>query len=119
VEAKGLLVTGDLFFSSKVTGTANALGEKVDVAGSTGEAAARISERDYRFLFVDLETPGLDLEGLLATLPAGGRPKVVAFGPHVQTARLESARAAGCDVVLPRSRFSADLPWLLEVYLAD
>jgi hypothetical protein len=34
----------------------------------------------------------------------------------VETARLQAARDAGCDVVLPRSRFSAELPRLLEEY---
>jgi hypothetical protein len=33
---------------------------------------------------------------------------VVAFGPHVDDEALAAARAAGADVVLPRSRFFRD-----------
>jgi hypothetical protein len=40
----------------------------------------------------------------------------VAFGSHVQTERLQAARDAGCTNVLPRSRFSASLPELLQQY---
>jgi hypothetical protein len=47
---------------------------------------------------------------------AAGRP-VFAFGSHVDVARLEDARAAGCTEVLPRSRFAATLPQLLMRYL--
>jgi len=41
----------------------------------------------------------------------------VAYGSHVDKARLDAARAAGCDEVLPRSKFSAELPDLLRRYL--
>lgn len=34
--------------------------------------------------------------------------RIVAFGPHVDEAALAAARAAGADVVLPRSRFFRD-----------
>lgn len=34
--------------------------------------------------------------------------RIVCYGPHVDDASLEGARAAGADVVLPRSRFFRD-----------
>jgi hypothetical protein len=37
----------------------------------------------------------------------------------VQTERLEEARAAGCDEVFPRSKFSASLVSILTRYLAE
>jgi len=50
---------------------------------------------------------------VMEALPAEHRPRVIAFGPHIQTARLEGARAAGCDVVLSRGQISANLTqWL-------
>jgi hypothetical protein len=55
----------------------------------------------------------------MSVLPAETRPKVIAFGAHVQTGLLEAARAAGCDEVLPRSRFSAQLPELLKESLGS
>jgi hypothetical protein len=57
--------------------------------------------------------PDLRVSDVLAALPAANRPTVIAFGPHVQTARLDEAREAGCDDVFPRSKFSASLTHIL------
>ena len=114
----GLLITADLFFSSKVTGTAAALGMRMDVAGMPAAAASRVAGGDYRCVIIDLAMPGLALADLMAALPADPRPKVIAFAAHVETSRLQAARDAGCDLVLPRSRFSAELPRLLSEHLA-
>ena len=43
----------------------------------------------------------------------------VAFGPHVDVESLNSARAAGCHVVLARSHFAAQLPDLLRQYFTQ
>jgi CheY-like chemotaxis protein len=111
-----LLVSRDLFFTSKVTGTAGMLNFDVQVVGDALTAAERIAAEPFACVFLDLADAGLDLAGFFAHLPAEKRPPVVAFGSHVATARLQAAREAGCDDVLPRSRFSAGLPELLEKY---
>jgi hypothetical protein len=116
---RGLLLTSNLIFSSKVTGTAQALGFRVDVVGRPEAVPERLSAGGYRCLLVDLGTPGLKIDALLTALPAEGRPRVLAFGPHVEVALFEAARAAGCDEVLPHSRFSGDLPNLLRRELGD
>ena len=36
-------------------------------------------------------------------------PFVVAYGPHMNAPVLKEARAAGCDVVMPRSQFVEEL----------
>jgi CheY-like chemotaxis protein len=115
----GLLVTGDLFFSSKVTGTASALGMRIDVTADPAEALSRLAAGGYVLLIIDLATPGLILGDLLAAVSADRRPRVIAFAAHVETGRLQAARDAGCDLVLPRSRFSAELPRLLGENLAN
>ena len=56
-------------------------------------------------LILDLHNPTLDLSVLLAALTSEPKPKVVAFGSHVDAARLKAARQAGCAEVLPRSAF--------------
>lgn len=112
--ARGLLISNDLFFSSKVTGAADALGLKVDVVGDPSQASSMLAESAYRGLFVDLSLPGLSVVELMESLPTEGRPPVIAFGPHVQTARLEEARKAGCDRVLSRGQFDARLAEILK-----
>lgn len=112
-----LLITRDLFFASKVTGTAAELGFRVIVEGSVSQAASSASPSSYRCLILDLSTPDLKVADVLAALSATNRPAVIAFGPHVETARLAEARDAGCDEVLPRSKFTATLPAILTRYL--
>lgn len=112
-----VLISRDLLFTSKVTGTAQLLGSRVAVVPDCATAAARVAEGPVRCVFVDLALPGQNLAQFVAALPPDRRPKVVAFGSHVAVAQLQAARDAGCDETLPRSRFSAELPELLRKYL--
>jgi DNA-binding NarL/FixJ family response regulator len=114
----GLLLSRDLIFTSKVTGTARALGRRVMVAGSPALAAQMIEQWRPLVVFVDLAAGDLASPAALIALAktAPGTP-FVAFGSHVDTASLAAAAAAGCDPVLPRSRFTAELPDLIRRYL--
>jgi CheY-like chemotaxis protein len=118
VSAAALLVSRDLFFTSRVTGTADLLGIEVQVAADVQTAAERLAVAQFGCIFIDLADTGLDVAAFFAQLPSGEHPPVIAFGSHVATARLQAARDAGCDQVLPRSRFSAELSDLLKKYCA-
>jgi CheY-like chemotaxis protein len=111
-----VLISRDLFFTSKVTGTAAALGIKVHVVGDAETAARLAGDGHCRCVFIDLADAGLDVSSFFRILPAERTLPVVAFGSHVSTARLQEARDAGCTDVLPRSRFSAELPEVLKQY---
>jgi CheY-like chemotaxis protein len=114
----GLLISRDLLFTSKVTGTARDLNLPVKTVLDAAAALTLVAEGEIRAIFVDLAESRLDLPGLMSGLPADRPPAVIAFGSHVATALLQAARDAGCTEVLPRSRFSAELPDLLQRYLA-
>ena len=118
-EPVGLLLCRDLIFTSKVTGTASALGRKVLVAGNRALALAAIEQSHPKVVFVDLAAGDLvNTEALRAYQEqAGPETPFVAFGSHVDTEALAAAKAAGCDPVLPRSRFSGELPDLIRRYL--
>ena len=117
--AAGLFFTRDLFFGSKVTGTAAALGFRVEMEGDVSQGLSKLSGGDYRCIILDLAMPGLVPADVIGGLPAGNRPRLIAFGSHVNTVRLVEARVAGFDEVLPRSRFSAELPEILTRYCGD
>jgi CheY-like chemotaxis protein len=117
-EAPGLLLSRDLIFTAEVTGTASALGHRILVASHAATVAAMIAQWHPRVVFVDLAA------GDLVTVPAiedfrrqaaPGTP-FLAFGSHVDTEALAAARSAGCDPVMPRSKFSAELPDLIRGY---
>jgi DNA-binding NarL/FixJ family response regulator len=118
-EALGLLLTDDMIFSSRITGTAQALGLKVKVVKSIEDLAARAREHTPTCLIIDLSHPGLQVpESIRELKDTSPMPRLVAYGSHVDAAMLRAAREAGCDVVLPRSQFVEKLPNELASWMA-
>lgn len=106
-----VLCSSDLMTSSRVEGAAQRVGTGYESSANIADAHAKASAQGGKLLLVDLTNPALDLEEL-ATLIESRRPSappVVAFGPHVLRERLEGARKAGCDTVLTRGQFFAEI----------
>ena len=118
-EPYGILLSNDLFFTSRVTSTALSLGFRLNVIGSLTQVISDTQLPGCVCLLLDLTAPCVNPEQIVSELPSDDRPLIIAFGPHVHTARLQAARAAGCDLVLPRSRFSTELPDLLRRAFED
>jgi len=114
-----VFLSDDLMFAPRVSAQAQEAGWQLRAAGSPAAAVALIQADSPRLLIVDLETTALDVAVLLSQLPVPNRPPVLAFGPHVHHQRLEAARQAGCDLVVSRGRFSAELPGLLAECLGE
>jgi CheY-like chemotaxis protein len=113
-----ILLSDDLMFTSRVTGTARDLGLTVAPARNPAALLDVARRQPPTCVIVDLAHGGLDLPSLMAGLAAlPHRPRVVAYGSHVDTATLKAARDAGCDVVLPRSKFVEELPTALPGWL--
>ena len=115
----GLFVCDDLIFVSRVTTTARAKGLTVTPVRSAEQAVRAARESPPACVIVDLHTAGADLPGLLAGLRGAcpAMPRVVAYGSHVNKDLLQAARDAGCDVVLPRSKFVKELEGELAEWL--
>ena len=62
---------------------------------------------------VDLSRPDA-LDGVRRLRVEGSAARVVAYGRHTEAERLAEARAAGCDEVLARSEFFADIVAILS-----
>ena len=111
----GLLLCADLIFTTKIKRTAAELGYDIQVAHDQASAERELVTNRPRVVFVDLTA------GAVASAAALGRYRAllpdahfVAFGPHVDADALAAARAAGCELVLPRSKFAATLPQLIR-----
>jgi CheY-like chemotaxis protein len=114
-----LLLSDDLIFTSRITGTARDLGVSMKTARSADVLHTLARQQSPQGVIVDLANPGLVITDLIAALQRDctPMPQIVAYGSHVDTATLKRAREAGCDLVLPRSKFVEDLPGKLREWV--
>jgi CheY-like chemotaxis protein len=121
MSAQGLLLSDDLIFISRITGTARALGLTVQSARSAAALVELARRSPPLGVLIDLHNPGLDLPALLRDLTGvcPSMPRVIAYGSHVEAATLHAAREAGCDLVLPRSKFVEELPGSLAAWVGE
>jgi DNA-binding NarL/FixJ family response regulator len=109
------LVT-DLIFATKILSTAKSVGINLSTVRTTDALRAKLDD-NVRLALIDMNAEGVDPAGAIeAAKAAPSSPHVLAYLSHVQTDLAEAARRAGADEVLPRSKFSADLPAILQQY---
>ena len=114
----GLLLSDDLIFTSRITGTGSALGLPIRVAKSSDALLTLARQQAPACVILDLSNPGLAIADCVAALKSlKPPPTLVAYGSHVDTATLKAARAAGCDHVFPRSQFVEELPTHLTAWM--
>jgi DNA-binding NarL/FixJ family response regulator len=108
-------VLDDLIFATKIRSTAAALGMDVGVVRTAEELTALLNQTKAAAVLVDLNmSGGQAIPAIRAALAHRPRPEVTAFVSHVDRDLANQAREAGADRVLPRSRFTADLPSILQ-----
>jgi CheY-like chemotaxis protein len=115
----GLLLSDDMMFSSRITGTARDLGLSIRSARAMDALKTLVQNEQPACVIVDLANPGLvigELSGWLAET-CSPAPRIIAYGSHVDTETLKRAREAGCDLVLPRSKFVTELPQKLREWI--
>jgi DNA-binding response OmpR family regulator len=112
-----VLLSGDLLAVSRVAGAAAQQGIAFQSAPAAEQAAELCRTHAASMLIVDLSTPSLDVDALVGAMKTdkGNRPTIVAFGPHVHEERLAAARDAGCDRVVSRGQFMAQVDTLLQL----
>ncbi len=110
-----IAVVTDLIFSTKITGTAKALGKPFAVARNLDRLRALLDESpELPLVIVDLNSSGLDtVEAVRVAKAHAKNPHVVAFLSHVEVELAQQARAAGADRVMARSGFVDALPGML------
>lgn len=118
-----LALVADLYFGVQIEKVASELGYAVEWI----ERAAQVGPQESDFMhllaawepalvIVDLNNKALPWEGWirLAKGNAGGRQvPVLAFGSHKDVDSMQRAKEAGADMVVAKSRFTADLPALV------
>ncbi|HTQ37951.1 MAG TPA: hypothetical protein VMJ32_02925 [Pirellulales bacterium] len=104
-------------FPSRVAGIARQLGARMEIAATADALLAKLITESPQagVVLLDLNSPGVEPSGLLPRLKALATPPqtIIAFGPHVHQQKLAAAQTAGCNVVLTRGQFDAQMQSLL------
>lgn len=113
-----LILNDDLMFASRIASHARDVPATVRTVRTSEAALAAARAEPPHCVIVDFQVAGSTLPSLLQGLRELPRkPYVVAYGSHVDAAGLRAAQDAGCDLVLPRSRFVEILPASLPQWL--
>lgn len=116
---KIIAVLDDLFFSSKIREAAKTLDIDLEFIKKPDGFKEQISSEKPSLIIFDLNSrAGTPLE-IIKTIKSTSELKhipVIGFLSHVQIELKEEADRAGCDLVIPRSRFSKDLRQILRKY---
>jgi len=111
-----IAVVDDLFFASKIRGTAEQLGVAVSFPRSA-DAIIEVALRDQPALIIcDLHAMRIDPIEMAKLLKADERLRsipLLGFFSHVQTKLQDQAEQAGFDRVIPRSAFAKHLADIL------
>ena len=109
----------DLFFMAKIQETAKKLNVKVEFVKSDKEMMEKMQqngEEKPSLIIFDLNNAGVKPLTLIPKLKSKLKKgtSIIGFLSHVQGDLKQKAHEVGCDMVLPRSAFSQNLPQLLR-----
>lgn len=111
-----LAIVDDLFFASKIRGTAEEIGVTVKFARNA-DAMLNAARRDQPDLIIfDLNSERTNPADMARQLKADEQLRsipLLGFFSHVQTELQRQAEEAGIDRVIPRSAFTKNLPQIL------
>ena|SRR5438132_1059885 len=107
-----IAIVDDLFFASKIRGTAEQLGVSVSFLRNTESLNQTVLREHPSLIICDLHSQRIDPIALAKQLKGDEELRsipLLGFFSHLQTELQRKARDAGFDVVIPRSAFTRDL----------
>ena len=113
-----LVLTADMMFLPQLMAAGTQLGCEAQLCISPAMLIERASAAPTDLVILDLSTPRLDPRDLVPKLRQLAAPPraIIAYGPHVHEAKLTTAAEAGCDAVLTRGQFNAQMSAVLQKY---
>jgi PleD family two-component response regulator len=114
----------DLFFLAKIQEISRKLNVKVEFVKSEKELAEKTSDNPEErpsLIVVDLNSNSIKPLPIISKLRSKFKKptSILGFVSHVQGDLKMKAQEAGCDVVMPRSAFSQNLPNILRRHAAE
>jgi len=113
----------DLFFLAKIQETARKVGVKVGFLKNEKESLAAFYKQEEKpvLIVVDLNNLNAKPLQLIPKLRAKFKKgtSILGFVSHIQGDLKMKAQEVGCDVVMPRSAFSQNLPNIFRRHIQD
>jgi CheY-like chemotaxis protein len=112
-----IALVADLLFASRIRGVAAQVGVPVMTLSTPAALLRTAREQRPRLILIDLDARVGDAAALIAELKADpdlAISRIIAFGAHVESEALRSARSSGADRVMARSAFVRELQALLQ-----
>jgi len=113
---KVLAVLEDLFFTVKINEAAKRAGLPITFLKSEHDVLEH-AKTQPALIIMDINFQGIDPLSLIRKLKADEQTKrinLIGYLSHVQGELKLQAQEAGCDMVMPRSAFSQNLPQILR-----
>lgn len=111
--AEVVALIDDIFFQSKILETARHLSLVVETHASAKGFLEAVTRSAPKLIILDLNARDNPIDALRQLNPASNPARIIGYLSHVQTALAEEARATGCAEVMPRSKFTQNLPSIL------
>ena len=112
-----IAIVDDLFFASKIRGTAETLDVTVNFPRHADGVKEVIQRNSPALIVCDLHSEKFDVMALAKTLKADAATRdipLIGFCSHIHTALQAAAHDAGYDRVLPRALFTRELAAILS-----
>ena len=113
----------DLFFVAKIQEISRKLNVKVEFVKTDKDIAGKTENTEEKpsLIIVDLNSNGIKPLPVIAKMRSKYKKatSIVGFVSHVQGDLKMKAQEAGCDVVMPRSALSQNLPNILRRHGAE
>lgn len=113
---KFLIAVDDMFFAAKILAVAAQVGREVERVRTAAELEAALAASPPQLLILDLNSSRWDAIAVIKALKSSATQRavpVLGFLSHVEVERRRQALSAGCDYVLARSAFAAQLADIL------
>jgi PleD family two-component response regulator len=118
-QTRVVAVVDDMFFASKIRQAAESAGVSLEIVKNAGGLIDTLTSSLPELIVIDLNSKKLKPLELVRDLKSSEKLKIVptlGYLPHVEEKLKEEAITAGCDIVMPRSRFSRELETILKKY---
>ncbi len=114
-----IAVLDDIFFSSKIKQAANQAAANLIIFKNSDGLLESLKSEATKLIIVDLNSKNFSPLEMIKEIKSNpdlqGIP-AIGYLPHVEEELKEKALKSGCDTVMPRSRFSRELPQILKKY---